>query len=247
MATIQEINALAMGQRNFASAVAPGNGSQTIVVSNGPSADGTCLPCEDASCEVVPTVATTFDNGSLRTATGTKVRFSVVSSQDDRHLDFFPNFSLGDETVYSLAYPGIGIITPNAYAAAGFLVNGIANAAPVAAFNRHLAGGYVVSKLTIQYTDDNNASGIVVTAFRFPAKPQDSVQLSDAYTPFCDACFTANNSGKVTNTYTINTGASFRSGIDLFVPATSTFTVELCLSIINLPNTQAAPAGTQML
>lgn len=244
MPTIQDLQNLAAGNTVPFTGVA--GTTQTVIVTNQNQTNGGCLPCDDvAPCEVRATQAVAFDNGSITLNSAAKNRYDVVVGAEARHLTFLSN--LGQLDVPD--YPRLAtIITPNGFSG-GVTVNGLANATPIAETNKILAGGAIVAQILVNYDNTLPANAglnnLLITQFHIPVGIRNSVITITEYTPFCDFCVTTNNSARTTHAYTANFVTSFRDGFDIFAPALSVFTFELCYSMINLPNTLAATALNQ--
>lgn len=251
MASINDLQSLANGMA-FAGASSPG-ASQVIVTTPIDNSNGMCIPCEDAGCSVSQTQAVTMDLGQINARGGTKLRLDVVNgTSNPSNLTFLSNFGRDEAT--SFDYSSLDpIFYPNAFQDILFTVNGDGNAQPVSQINKVLAGGSVISKVTIQF--DNTLPGnaglqnLALTLFHIPVDPRNSLITDIVYDPFCDACFTTNNGNFTTHAYTINAPITFRDGLNILVPGVgelpTTFRLELCYGIIDIPNTQADTAGHQ--
>jgi len=250
MPTIQEIQALANGQNPTINSQM--TGAQTIVVQNNNGInginDGSCLSCDDnAPCEVRPTQAVAFDNGSFSLANQYKNRFNIIGGEAISHLTFMSNLTAQNITHLPRLAP---LITPNFFTAGvGGTVNGSATAEPVQEQNLILAGGAVACRIVVNYNSSLVANAglndLLITQFKLPIGINNSVVSSTEYTPFCDSCFTNNNGSRTTHTYTGNFPTTFREGFDFTVPPFSNFTAEITYGIVNLSNALASTPATQ--
>lgn len=248
MATLADFQQLSIGgslNRNFAGTqgspiVSPGVGAgSTIIVQNATADNGAgCLSCDEGACQVTPTNAVVFDNGSLKGASSSKIRMSFDIGTTAEHLTFMSNLGVNDV----INFAGVtGIINPNIMLDATSHLNGIAAGAVVGRLNKTLAGGYVIASLILRFNNTIAANALlnddIVKAFHFRARPEETPIITSEYGPFCDACFTSTNGDFSTHNYNLSTGVSFRDGVDILLGAGTSGIIELCLAGINLPNT----------
>lgn len=258
---ISDLNSLAAGNApSFnATSVVAGNGGAVVIQNSNAT---TCLPCEDQGCVVNPTQAVTLDNNSFQNAGGTKMRFTFNNGGTGaRILALQSNLTATTVLQMPNAYPVTGgAITAAASTSAFndplFTVNALPSALPIQALNLELAGGTVISQVTTRVASTNvqgpiqaniDFSNADFTAYRLPADQNNATITTVIYDPFCDSCFSANNNGFLTKTYTMSTPTTFRNGLAVSVPAGASGIIEICYGIINLPNTQADTAAHQWL
>lgn len=258
--TIQDVQNLSLGQQPAFAVATPA--SQVAIVNTNNTLGVSCLPCEEQSCVVNATQAVNLDNNSFQNAGGTKMRFTFSNGGTGTRIIAIQSNLDGDTVnrqpdAYSVtggAVNGIGSVS--AFNEPLFIVDTLPNALPFQALNLRLAGGAVISQVTTNVTSANiqgpiqpniDFSNADLTAYRLPADSHNSTITTVIYDPFCDACFSANNDGKLTKTYTMSTPTTFRNGLSIPVPAGASGKIELCYGIINLPNTQADTAAHQWL
>lgn len=271
MPTIEQLRQLSMGV-TFTGNGAP-NAQQTVVVqTTNNNNDGSCLGCDEATCEVTPTEAVILDNASFLRTNATKVRWDIDRTAstvaETQHLTLMSrrgpdNFS-GFPSMEADFMPALGWVTTSvdpdgagplppipAYTADGSTIDGDPAGPIVWQHNLILEGGAVLGGAIVRFDNTVVANaaleGMNITLGHLPVDNNNSIITTTVYDPFCDFC-TSNNAGNfTTHRYTFNGPTTFRDFVDFEIPNDSVFTLELCYGIINLPNTAAAPANKQWL
>lgn len=227
-----------------------GSPNQIIIQNQNDHNDGSCLPCDEgAACSITPTNAQMIDLGNIHRGQSTAVRFNFANNSGVlSYLTLLGDFGRNDQ----VNYPSLAAIMPpanNAFEQAGFLVNGIGFAAPVAQMNKTFQPGYFICKVTVRFASDNSASaGIPITLFSLGLRAGfgSSVETEVVYDPFCDCCFTSNSGNFTTHCYTgINLPVTWRRGA-IFgpFPVASSGIIELNISYVGMENTPIVPAST---
>lgn len=260
-----DLNQLAAGNISANGSSTPASTPSTIIVQNGQvQTPGGCLTCDDTqTCTVDPTNAVTIDYTKFKGTNAAKYRVTIsnLTSGENTAIDRTLVLGLGlTSDSVPLFSPNVLAFTDPSSARNAFLTiggsaplttNGHANAVDIQQVNQFTSSGAVVSQIMIQVVDDANGPNSTfanndIQVVSFPIDPNDNPRNVIIYNSFCDACFSANNDGRITKRFSISAPTDIRQAIILTVPAGVNKAIfEVCYGLISIPNTASANALDQ--